>query len=111
MAVADLETCPTLVEAPLAEAEAEALAATLRVIADPARLRLISFIAAQPGSEACVCNLTAPVGLSQPTVSHHLKLLHDSGILDRERRGRWVHYSLRPEALDLLASVLSTGGA
>ena len=60
---------------------------------------LLSLIAASPGGEACVCNLTAPLGLSQPTVSHHLKLLHDAGLLDREQRGRWAYYRLRSERL------------
>ena len=74
--IAQIEDCCTpVLEAPLLEPEAEALAGTLKVLADPARLRLVSVIAAQPGAEACVCNLTAPLGLSQPTVSHHLKLL------------------------------------
>ena len=104
------ECCVSVLEAPLSEAEAESLAATLRVLADPARLRLVSFIAAQRGQEACVCNLTAPVGLSQPTVSHHLKLLNEAGVLDREQRGRWVYYSIRPGALDRVASVFSMGG-
>ena len=104
------ECCTSVVESPLSEAEAETLASTLSVLADPARLRLVSVIAAQPGCEACVCNLTAPVGLSQPTVSHHLKQLHEAGILDREQRGRWVYYSIRPGALDRVASVFSTGG-
>jgi ArsR family transcriptional regulator, arsenate/arsenite/antimonite-responsive transcriptional repressor len=104
------ECCVSVLEAPLSEAEAESLAATLRVLSDPARLRLLSVIAAQPGSEACVCNLIAPVGLSQPTVSHHLKLLNEAGILDRQQRGRWVYYSIRPGALDRVASVFSQGG-
>jgi ArsR family transcriptional regulator len=91
--------------------DAATLAGTLRVMADPARLRLVSIIAAQPGAEACVCNLTEPLGLGQPTVSHHLKLLHEAGILDREQRGRWVYYSLRAGALDRVASVFKTGGA
>lgn len=104
------ECCVSVLEAPLSEAEADSLAATLRVLSDPARLRLLSVIAAQPGSEACVCNLTAPVGLSQPTVSHHLKLLNEAGILDRQQRGRWVYYSIRPGALDRVASVFSQGG-
>jgi ArsR family transcriptional regulator len=99
------DCCASVVEAPLSDSEAETLAATLRVLADPARLRLVSFIAAQPGAEACVCNLTGPVGLSQPTVSHHLKLLHEAGILNREQRGRWVYYSLRPGSLERVASV------
>jgi ArsR family transcriptional regulator len=104
------ECCVSVLEAPLSEAEADSLAATLRVLSDPARLRLLSVIAAQPGCEACVCNLTAPVGLSQPTVSHHLKLLNEAGILDRQQRGRWVYYSIRPGALDRVASVFSQGG-
>jgi ArsR family transcriptional regulator len=104
------ECCVSVLEAPLSEAEAEALASTLRVLADPGRLRLVSVIAAQPGQEACVCNLTAPVGLSQPTVSHHLKLLNEAGVLDREQRGRWVYYSIRPGALDRVASVFSMAG-
>jgi ArsR family transcriptional regulator len=110
--IAEIEECCTSVlEAPLSEGEAETLAGTLRVLADPARLRLVSVIASQPGGQACVCNLTGPVGLSQPTVSHHLKQLHEAGILDREQRGRWVYYSLRPGGLDRVASVFQTGGA
>jgi len=105
------ECCESVLDAPLSESEAETLASTLRVLADPARLRLVSFIAAQPGTEACVCNLTEPVGLSQPTVSHHLKQLNEAGILDRAQRGRWVYYSIRQGALDRVASVFSTGGA
>jgi ArsR family transcriptional regulator len=104
------ECCESVLDAPLSESEAETLASTLRVLADPARLRLVSFIAAQPGAEACVCNLTEPVGLSQPTVSHHLKLLNEAGVLDRTQRGRWVYYSIREGALDRVASVFTTGG-
>lgn len=109
--VAQIEDCCTpVLEAPLSEPEAEALASMLKVLADPARLQLVSVIAAQPDAEACVCNLTDPVGLSQPTVSHHLKLLYEAGVLDREQRGRWVYYSIRQGALDRVASVFSTGG-
>lgn len=97
-----------LLQAPLAKDEAEELAAALRALADPVRLRLLSFIAAQPGAEACVCHLTAPVELSQPTVSHHLKLLHEAGILDREKRGAWVFYRVRPKRLDAIRATLST---
>jgi ArsR family transcriptional regulator len=102
------QCCSSLVETPLSETDAEALASMLRVLADPARLRLVSVIAAQPGAEACVCNLTAPLGLSQPTVSHHLKRLHEAGILEREQRGRWVYYSLRDGALERVASIFSS---
>jgi ArsR family transcriptional regulator len=109
--IAQIEDCCTsVVEAPLSVAEAETLAATLQVLADPARLRLVSLIAARAEGE-CVCNLTAPVGLSQPTVSHHLKLLTEAGILDRDQQGRWVYYSIRPGALDRVASVFATRGA
>src|SRR6266511_2612590 len=78
------DCCQSVLEAPLSACEADALASMLRVLADPARLQLVSVIAAEPDAEACVCNLTDPVGLSQPTVSHHLKLLHEAGVLDRE---------------------------
>jgi ArsR family transcriptional regulator len=102
------ECCTSVVEAPLSMGDAGALASMLQVLADPARLRLVSIIAAQPDGEACVCNLTGPLGLSQPTVSHHLKKLHEAGILEREQRGRWVFYALRRGALDRVASVFST---
>jgi ArsR family transcriptional regulator, arsenate/arsenite/antimonite-responsive transcriptional repressor len=108
--LAQIEECCRVLEAPLSRAEAETLATMLRVLADPARLRLVSVIAAQPEGEACVCNLTGPVGLSQPTVSHHLKVLSEAGILGREQRGRWVYYSLLAGALERVASVLTTGG-
>ena len=94
--------CPVFVESPLSNVEAERLAAALRVMADPARLRLVSLIAARPDAEACVCELTAPLGLSQPTVSHHLRVLHEAGVLDRDKRGRWVYYHLNPEPLEAL---------
>ncbi len=82
--------------------EAEQLAATFKAIADPARLLVLSFIAAQPSGEACVC----PLGLSQPTVSHHLKLLYDAGLLEKERRGTWVYYRIIPEQLSALRNAL-----
>ncbi len=101
------QCCPSVLEAPLDERDAENLAAALRVLADPARLRLVSLIGAQPDGEACVCDLTIPLGLSQPTVSHHLKVLTDAGLLDREQRGRWAFFSLRPEPMALLSSALA----
>ena len=75
---------------------AERLAGVLRALAEPTRLRLVSLVAAGPGGQACVCDLTDPVGLTQPTVSHHLKVLVDAGILEREQRGKWAHFSLVP---------------
>jgi ArsR family transcriptional regulator len=99
--------CQPLLSAPLAERDAETLATALQALADPARLRLLSLIASCPDGEACGCDLTTPVGLSQPTVSHHLKVLHEAGLLERERRGRWVYFKVRPEPLASLRSALS----
>lgn len=107
IAVIDAECCPQVLAAPLGEDEADRLAAALRVLADPARLRLLSLIGANPNGEACVCDLTAPIGLSQPTVSHHLKVLTEAGLLGREQRGRWVFYWLQPEPIELLRSALA----
>lgn len=88
--------------------EADVLAAGFKALSDPARLRLISLVAAHAGQEACVCDLTEPVGLSQPTVSHHLKLLVDAGILTREQRGKWAYYKLVPDTLNTLAGLISS---
>jgi len=107
IAVIDAACCPQVLAAPLDDDEAEKLAGALRVLADPARLRLLSLIGAHPNGEACVCDLTAPLGLSQPTVSHHLKVLTEAGLLGREQRGRWVFYWLLPEPIELLRSALS----
>ncbi len=83
--------------------EAERLARLLKAVAEPARLRLVSLVAAHDDMEACVCDLTEPLGLSQPTVSHHLKVLVDAGILTRDKRGTWAYYRLVPGALGTLA--------
>jgi ArsR family transcriptional regulator len=107
IAVIDAECCPQVLAAPLSEPEAERLAGALRVLADPARLRLLSLIGSSPSGEACVCDLTAPLGLSQPTVSHHLKVLTEAGLLGREQRGRWAFYRLMPEPIELLRSALA----
>jgi ArsR family transcriptional regulator len=98
--------CAPLSEEPLRAGDAEQLAAALKVIADPARLRLLSLIQAQPDGEACVCHLQEPLGLSQPTVSHHLKVLVDSGLLEREQRGRWAYFRVVPEQLHALRELL-----
>jgi ArsR family transcriptional regulator, arsenate/arsenite/antimonite-responsive transcriptional repressor len=100
------DCCPPFLDDPLAPEDAENLAGALRVVADPARLRLLSLIASRPGQEACGCDLTAPLGLSQPTVSHHLKVLHEAGLLEREQRGRWAFYRLNPEPLRILREAL-----
>lgn len=86
---------------------ATALARTFKALADPARVQLLSIVAAHEGAEACVCDLTEPLGLAQPTVSHHLKILVDAGLLSREQRGRWAYFSLVPGALRSLAAGLA----
>jgi ArsR family transcriptional regulator, arsenate/arsenite/antimonite-responsive transcriptional repressor len=101
------ECCAPVLEAPLGPREADQLARGLKVLADPARLRLLSIIAASADHEACVCDLIDPLDLSQPTVSHHLKVLHDAGLLERERRGTWVYYRLVPERLQVLRDALA----
>ena len=98
--------CAPVLNGRLSAPEAEELAPVFRALGDPGRLRLLSFLAAQPGGEACVCHLTAPLGLSQPTVSHHLKVLTDAGLLERERRGTWMYYRLRLGRLEELCGAL-----
>jgi ArsR family transcriptional regulator, arsenate/arsenite/antimonite-responsive transcriptional repressor len=98
--------CAAVLEGPLSAADAAGLAAAFKVLADPARLRLLSLIAAQPGREACNCQLTEPLGLTQPTVSHHLKVLHDAGFLSRHKRAQWVYYQVVPERLAQLRAAL-----
>ncbi|HXZ86687.1 MAG TPA: metalloregulator ArsR/SmtB family transcription factor [Myxococcota bacterium] len=98
--------CAPVLTGRLEPDRAEELAALFRALGDPGRLRLLSFLAAQPGGEACVCHLTAPLGLSQPTVSHHLKVLTDANLLERERRGTWIYYRLRLERLEELCGAL-----
>ncbi len=100
-------SCPPLLQGPLAEDDAERLAGALKAVADPARLRLLSLIQAQPDGEACVCHLTEPLGLSQPTVSHHLKVLLQAGLVEREQRGNWAYYRVTPEPLSTLRDVLA----
>ena len=103
----DAACCAPLTREPLGAEEAARLARTLKAIADPARLRLLSLVAAHEGGEACVCDLIEPLGLSQPTVSHHLKILVEAGLLTREKRGVWAYFTLVPEALNALAAVLT----
>lgn len=99
-------SCPPLLAGPLAERDADNLAAALKVLADPARLRLLSLIQAQPEGEACVCHLTEPLALTQPTVSHHLKVLLQAGLVEREQRGSWAFYRVAPDQLQLLRNLL-----
>lgn len=104
--VLDPACCGTGAPVALGLAEAEQLAALLKAVADPTRLRLLSLVARSVGDQACVCDLTGPVGLSQPTVSHHLKILVEAGLLTREQRGRWAYYHLVPGATEHLAAAL-----
>ncbi|OBI33442.1 transcriptional regulator [Mycobacterium sp. E1386] len=101
-----LACCPTLATAAMAESRANELATMFKALGDPVRLRLLSLIASHPGGEACVCEISATFDLSQPTISHHLKLLRSAGLLDCERRGTWVYYWVIPAALQQLSSVL-----
>jgi ArsR family transcriptional regulator len=98
--------CPPLLAGPIPADDAERLARALKVIADPARLRLLSLIQAQPAQEACVCHLTGPLGLSQPTVSHHLKVLLEAGLVEREQRGSWAYFRVVPDQLKALRELL-----
>ncbi|HUZ81106.1 MAG TPA: metalloregulator ArsR/SmtB family transcription factor [Gaiellaceae bacterium] len=100
-------TCSPLLAGPLAPDEAEGLSRALKVLADPARLRLVSLIQAQPSGEACVCHLTEPLGLTQPTVSHHLKVLAGAGLVEREQRGSWAYYRVSADQLHVLRDLLA----
>jgi ArsR family transcriptional regulator len=100
--------CAPLTRETISAENADKLARTLKAIADPARLRLISMVAAHNDSEACVCDLTEPLGLGQPTVSHHLKILVEAGIFSRDKRGTWAYYKLVPGSLDSIANLLVT---
>jgi ArsR family transcriptional regulator, arsenate/arsenite/antimonite-responsive transcriptional repressor len=103
------ECCTALTREPLSANQATELARVLKALADPTRLRLVSMVAAHEGGEACVCELTDPLGLTQPTISHHLKILVGAGILARDKRGKWAYYTLVPAALDAVSAALSTG--
>ena len=100
--------CSPLMREPISADQAERLAPLLKALADPVRLRLVSIVAASEGGEACVCDLNDAFELSQPTISHHLKVLHDVGLLDRSKRGVWVYYAVRREVLADLAAVIGT---
>jgi ArsR family transcriptional regulator, arsenate/arsenite/antimonite-responsive transcriptional repressor len=100
-------SCPPLLQTAIDQPQADQLAAALKVLADPARLRLLSLIQAQPEAEACVCHLVEPLGLSQPTVSHHLKVLLRAGLVEREQRGSWAYFRVREEPLAALRAMLA----
>jgi ArsR family transcriptional regulator len=110
MDVKTIEACcdPVLAE-PLDAGEAEDLAAAFKVLADPTRLRLLSLIANAEGREVCACDLVVPTGRSQPTVSHHLSILAEAGLVTREQRGRWAWFKVVPERLAVLRDALGNG--
>lgn len=104
-------SCPVvpLVAEPLSVTAAAEMAAKFKALADPVRLQLLSSVASHAGGEACVCDISAGVEVSQPTVSHHLKVLRDAGLLTSQRRGSWVYYAVVSEALAVLSGLLSSG--
>jgi ArsR family transcriptional regulator, arsenate/arsenite/antimonite-responsive transcriptional repressor len=103
-----LACCTPLTGTAMSVEQAEQVAPLLKALADPVRLRLVSLIAASAGGEACVCDLNDAFDLTQATISHHLKVLHSAGLLDRDKRGVWVYYAVRPAALAALATLLDT---
>jgi ArsR family transcriptional regulator len=98
--------CSPLSAQPLTTDQAEQVAPLLKALADPVRLRLMSLVASHQGGEACVCDLNDAFDLSQPTISHHMKVLHDAGLVDRDKRGVWVYYRARPQALAALGALI-----
>ncbi|MFN8040938.1 MAG: metalloregulator ArsR/SmtB family transcription factor [Acidimicrobiales bacterium] len=108
---ADAVCCAPVTDGVLSEDEAVELAGLLKVLADPARLRLLSLVAAAPTGEACACDLVEPIGRSQPTVSHHLSLLVDAGLLEREKRGKWAWYRIVPSRLGAVRDALGPSAA
>lgn len=102
--------CAPLSREPISQSQAEQVVPLLKALADPVRLRLLSIVASHVGGEACVCDLTECFELSQPTISHHLKVLHEAGLLDREKRATWVYYRVRSAALADLAALITPAG-
>ena len=105
-----LACCTPLSRRPMSHEQAEQVAPLLKALADPVRLRLMSMVLSHEGGEACVCDLTPAFDLSQPTISHHLKVLHESGLLNREKRGVWVYYQARPEAMEAMVNLFAAVG-
>lgn len=104
---AALGCCSPLTGGVLSDADSDTLARMFKALSDPSRVKLLSLIAAAPDGEACICDLTGPLGLSQPTVSHHMKLLADAGLVQREQRGKWAYYRPVPDVLRALADALA----
>lgn len=100
------EECLSIMRVPIGEEDAAELARSFAALADPARLRLFSLIATQPAGEVCACELVRPLGKSQPTVSHHLRVLYEAGLVEKQRRGRWIYYWPVPNKVQALLSAL-----
>jgi ArsR family transcriptional regulator len=99
--------CSPMIREPLSVDQADQVSTLLKALADPVRLRLMSLVLSHEGGEACVCDLNDAFELSQPTISHHLKVLHEAGLLEREKRGVWVYYRAEHAALDSIAALIS----
>ncbi|MCW2634248.1 MAG: Transcriptional regulator, ArsR family [Blastococcus sp.] len=108
MSASGLACCTPLTGTAMSARQAEQVAPLLKALADPVRLRLVSLIAASAGGEACVCDLNDAFELTQATISHHLKVLYSAGLLDRDKRGVWVYYAVRPAALAAVATLFDT---
>jgi ArsR family transcriptional regulator, arsenate/arsenite/antimonite-responsive transcriptional repressor len=106
-----VECCAPLGASALTDEQAAATAELFRALSDPARIRIVNVLATRGGEPICVCNLTGPLGLAQPTVSHHMKKLLDAGLVRREQRGKWAYYSLERDAVETLAAVADLKGA
>ena len=108
VAAATSECCPSVLASPLDANEAAGLASGFTALADPVRLRVLSILAASPEGEVCVCDFVGPLGKSQPTISHHLKILSEAGLVQGDRRGKWVWYSLNRHRLASLRAAIDT---
>ena len=109
-ATAPAVCCAPLAAPVLSDGEAEATADLFKALADPARVRIVNVLATSGGEPVCVCNLIEPLGLSQPTISHHMKKLLDAGLVEREQRGKWAYFSLKDDAVETLAAVADLKG-
>ena len=111
VAVESIVCCAPLAAATLSDGEAVATAELFRALGDPARVRIVNLLATNAGEPICICNLTEPLALTQPTVSHHMKKLVEAGLVDREQRGRWAFFTLNRDAVETLAAVADLKGA
>jgi ArsR family transcriptional regulator len=105
-----VECCAPLSAEVLSDEEAQATAELFKALGDPARVRIVNVLATSSGEPVCICNLIEPLGLSQPTVSHHMKRLLDAGLVEREQRGKWAYFSLKSDAVEKLAVVADLKG-